>query len=390
MNIKNLEINKEYKNKGEVCKLLGVKKAKGGRNIKLQEQDFARYFKIEKTTGYKVKITEIYNTPKEKIDNRGKSKGSRGNNNEGIYGKYIDPILINYFQKCIKNKNHVIWETKNSLVKIVGMININYSYCNKNKYEFKQFLNKENHIKISNTALYNTFRKIKDIIQSPIISSLDRLMKKRLINYQMNYIISYNYKNRLPKIKEEQIIQNAKKTANEKFQVKCANDLKNDKKVKEYYAFMDNLVCEEIEECDGIYQGFKIIINEKILNEKVENTKELKKKLNEIVIRKVKDYLSKNHKKVIKDNTPTFGIINPNLPKWTKEIMDISYLQYCNMVIDYILNLDKYNITLLVKRIKNKLEMKNQLKKQQEQQNIKDAKELIDAGFKISNEDIPF
>lgn len=89
MNISSLEL-KEYKNKKELCEILGIKLAKGGRNIKLQNEEFLRYFTWEKTTGHKLRVTKIYSTPLPKIDGRGKSEGSRGNNITDIPNFKVD------------------------------------------------------------------------------------------------------------------------------------------------------------------------------------------------------------------------------------------------------------------------------------------------------------
>ena len=58
MNIENICVGQEFKNFKELCLHLGVKPAVGGRNTKLQKEEFERYFRYSKS-GHKIKIEEI-------------------------------------------------------------------------------------------------------------------------------------------------------------------------------------------------------------------------------------------------------------------------------------------------------------------------------------------
>ena len=87
MDISSLEL-KEYKNYKVLCNIL-EEKIRGGNSKQIQLKEWQRYFAWEKE-GYKFIVTEIYNESLPKVDNRGKSKGSRNNNITDIPNFKVD------------------------------------------------------------------------------------------------------------------------------------------------------------------------------------------------------------------------------------------------------------------------------------------------------------
>lgn len=199
MKIENLEVNKEYKNKNEVCKLLGVEKAKGGRNIKLQEKEFARYFNWKNTTGRKLIITEIYDKPKEKIDNRkghsGTSEGSRNNNN--IFSKDLKKILLH---KLYNAKDNTITETTTNILCNNNIINISYRNLRNDKALQKIiFLNKK-----INQEFLNLFLQISDgNIKTMLENSLNSLQDKKIIEFEKVRLVKINALEQLNNAEDE-------------------------------------------------------------------------------------------------------------------------------------------------------------------------------------------
>jgi len=338
MNTHNLEL-KSYKYK-ELTTIL-EEQIKNGKSKQLQLKDWERYFIYKKGEKATFEIIEIYTEPLPKIDNRvnnGQSEASHGNNTEGIYGKYIDKILIDYFQTL--REKYVIYVTNSVLAEVAGIINYNYRVANNKKNKFKQFIiNKES--KISNTAMYNVFNKTNEIKRKPIIASLERLQKQNLINYQLNYMIYFENSSRSANITESEIILQCEIEALEHMKITDKKKMMtNDKLKNEFYEIVNKLSSQEIECCDGIYQGFKIWIKQSIEDvEKIDNIEELKNELNEQIIRKVKDKM-----KIEKDIIPMWGIPNPNQPKWKKEILDCNYLAYTDIVIHYLLDIKSIRI----------------------------------------------
>lgn len=348
MNTHNLEL-KSYKYKELVTILETEIKASGSKQLQLK--DWERYFDYIKGEKATFVIKEIYTEPKEKIDNRGKSEGSRANND--IYGKHIDKILIDYLQQTYNNGKYIIYTTNSVLAQMVGIINQNYRVANNKKSKFKQFMiNKEG--KITNTAMYNVFNKINEIKRKPIIASLNRLQKQNLISYQLNYMIYFENATRCANISESEIILQCEEKALEHMKITDRKKLMtNDKLKNEFYEIVNKLSAQEINDCDGIYQGFKIWVKQNINDvEQIENVEELKSELNEQIIRKVKDKMIKNKIKVEKDVINVWGIPNPNQPKWKKEILDNSYLTYTDIVIHYLLDIKSIRI---VEQIENQV-----------------------------------
>lgn len=78
MRIENLHEGQVVKNYKSLCEILNVEARKSGSNShKAQLKDFNRYFEFEKQ-GHKYIIKNIYDKPKDKIDNRSNNIG--GNN----------------------------------------------------------------------------------------------------------------------------------------------------------------------------------------------------------------------------------------------------------------------------------------------------------------------
>ena len=89
MKIENLTEGMVLKNYKHLCEVLGIKYTKSADSKKAQLKEFERFVKYKKD-GNKFIIEEIFKTPKEKIDNRGKSQGSRGNNFKSIPGFNVE------------------------------------------------------------------------------------------------------------------------------------------------------------------------------------------------------------------------------------------------------------------------------------------------------------
>ena len=337
--------NIEYKYK-ELCKVLEVEEKKRGNSRSGQLKDWARYFNFYKPNpkGQKYIIDEIYDTPKQKVDGRGKSDGSRCNNSGGIYGKYIDPMLVNYFQKCLRDSNYKIYETKNRLAETCGIINCNYKVANENKDKLKQYLYCEEGEKVSSSALYHVFQKINDL-KKPIISSLSRLQAKSLIEFEMSYIIYFKNDRRLADDIEFEVIKECEESILKELRIEDKNKLRtNDKLKAKYYKKVDELICQELDECDGIYQGFKIIINDNIMNEdKIDNITNIKSELNKLIMEKVEGKMQENKQNTV-EKYKYIGEPNPFWPRYVKDTLNEDYINNTNTIIKYIVDIKCKNI----------------------------------------------
>lgn len=350
-NLNNLEL-KSYKYK-ELVTILD-EPIKTGRSKQLQLKDWGRYFDYTKGEKATFIIKTIYTEPLPKMDNRannGQSEASHGNNTEGIYGKTIDKIIINYLQQTYNKGTYILYTTNSVLAEMVGIINYNYRVANNKKIKFKQYISTKEG-KISNTAMYNVFNKANEIKRKPIIASLERLQKQELLNYQLNYMIYFKNSSRCANIIESEIILECEEKALEHMKITDRKKLMtNDKLKNEFYEIVNKLSAQEINDCDGIYQGFKIWIKQSIEDiEQIENVEELRSELNKQIIRKVKDKMLANKMKIKKDIIPMWGIPNPNQPKWKKEILDDNYLAYTDIIIHYLLDIKSPRIVEQIER----------------------------------------
>ena len=330
--LKNIKIGQIIKNYKELCKIFNLP-LKAGNAKKAQFKELDRYIKYHKH-GNKFVIDEIYSIPLSKVDNRGKSEGSRNNN---IYGKFIDPILTDFF--C-NRKNKILYYTTNQLAVIAGIINKNYGVAFSNKSDFLNFSAKD--ITINKSAETDFFGIVKGSLKDSIKSSLKRLQKNGYIKFKETYLLSYQYEARGTTEEENMIIEKIEKSVFEKMKkeekITTKNQLQyNDKLRKIYYNEIANEVQEQIENVDMIYRGYNIIVNENIVNNNLD-VNILKNNVNSIFINKTMEKLNKRYKKE-KNKHKFLGKPNPFWDKYIIDRINKSYKPYCKYITDILLNI---------------------------------------------------
>jgi hypothetical protein len=121
LDISNFKAGMTFKNRGELCRSLGVTPANGKNPITAQDKEFRRYFdfeRIENSQGkitHGIKIIEVYDSP------RPKEQG----NYQSIYSNYIKLQLLNYLASE-KNENGDHFVSKHEVVKMLGFVNEDY------------------------------------------------------------------------------------------------------------------------------------------------------------------------------------------------------------------------------------------------------------------------
>ena len=118
MILENIKVGTTYKNYKSLCEILN-EPIKTGKSKQLQLEDWNRYFNYNKN-GNKFVVTEIFDTPKEKIDNR----SNNGGNNTSIISDYMrnwieialesDGQIDGSASKIIRNMNLVIDDFSNA------------------------------------------------------------------------------------------------------------------------------------------------------------------------------------------------------------------------------------------------------------------------------------
>ncbi|WP_315114517.1 hypothetical protein [uncultured Clostridium sp.] len=376
MKVINLEIGKEYKYK-ELCELLQVEEKGRGKSRELQFEDWKRYFDFYKPNpkGQKFIVKEVYSEPKEKVDGRGKSEGSRGNNT-GEYSPYIIPILKNYFNWAYgQNSNGIFYTTNNNLAKKCGLITDNYLCARDNKSIFINLMKKEG--LINNAAVYHVFNKSKDNYKGIIKYNLDKLVKEGNIEYEYNWLIQFwNDKDkkeaRLVDEDELKIIEQIQAELKEKMGLEdISNIYYSEKTMKGFYFEFDKLIKERIKDCARIFKGYQITIHKKY--EEID-TKQMNIKVNKIFRNKIYKNLKKSADKVKEELGDYWGLPNPQWKSGDKARLDSSYLNDCELIIDNLLKLNWEKIERKINEIKKEY-------REQQLQNQMDAKELIEMGL---------
>lgn len=165
INIKQtLKVNQVIKNYKELCVLLN-EQVQAGNSKKAQFSEWERYFQYEKD-GNKFIITNIFDTPNEKV--KDKTKG-----NNSIYITYIETLLMHLLSR---QENQTMICTKNYLMVALGMVNIKYIDKDTQKSIAKINSFKDYEIKEFHNRAYQTLDRI-------LFTSLNNLKRRCLITY---------------------------------------------------------------------------------------------------------------------------------------------------------------------------------------------------------------
>ncbi|MCD2346238.1 hypothetical protein [Clostridium guangxiense] len=289
MNLENLELNKKYKNYKELCEVLD-EPIKGGKSKQLQLQDWERYFKYTKQ-GNGFIVTEIYAEPKEKIDNRGKSKGSHGNNNK--YAQYTDKLIENFlYNKQELHHEYIVYITNSCLAQMIKMVNFNYRVCECNRNKFHKFLYttyQHNNWLAENDLFYCMHNKIKPAL----LGALNRLQNADKLKYTLTYLVAKDGDIEPMNDIDIDFVKETEEDVLQEMGIKKQQLINNIPLRMEYYKKINDRVMEYFDineiDIDGFWQGYKIVV--KNVQEQ-KNVKKLEKEFNNIFSKEVVDYFS--------------------------------------------------------------------------------------------------
>ena len=178
INTNTLKPNQIFNNYKEICEFLGEPSHQGGKQRQLQLKDWERYFKWDKQ-GYKFIITEVFDTPQEKIDKRG------GNNNKNV--KPMMDYLMSEFNTEYIDEYFTIsnWST-------IVLHLMNKEVCDKtyrDDDEVFQFCGENN---ILDPKLFRDYvGTVKFVTKNLITTAFRGLQKRGLLEYQDGYKFYY-------------------------------------------------------------------------------------------------------------------------------------------------------------------------------------------------------
>ena len=178
INTNALKQNQIFNNYKEICEFLGEPSYQGGKQRQLQLKDWERYFRWEKQ-GYKFIITEVFDTPKEKIDKRG------GNNNKNV--KPMMDYLMAEFDTKYANKYHTISNWSTTVLHLM-----NKDACDKTYRDDDELFAYCGERKLLDPTLYREYvSTVKMITKNLITTAFRGLQKKGCIKYDEGYTFRY-------------------------------------------------------------------------------------------------------------------------------------------------------------------------------------------------------
>lgn len=171
--IGNIEVGDIIKNYGSLCEILNVEPVTNnntnGKTAHMKE--FSRYFDFERH-GHKFLITDVYDVPLEKDDQR-----SKGNNS--IYVKYIELLLMN---KLAREENYTCTITKKGMYQFLGLVNDNFE-----NVSYDSIMQKNT--QINNFDLNHFYQRANQKLDRILFSALRNLKNRCLISYFEEIVI---------------------------------------------------------------------------------------------------------------------------------------------------------------------------------------------------------
>lgn len=372
-----------FKSQRELCEVIGVEYKDSTNSRRACEKEFDRRFKWHKE-GRKIIIDEVYPEIKEKIENRGKSEGSR-NNYKGIYAEYIDALLLQYLQNEENKLKDTckIYTTNNKIAEAAGVVNHNYRTAYNERKKFYNTVKEDFNIRTNTCCMKDVFYWMKSKVREIVKASLDRLQKAELLEYESCYFIYAAYISRVPVEDEMEAIIIAEEETMKELGVEHKKQIDNNYELsKEFNRKVLLKVQEDFDYIESIFKGYTISLWEDFELKSDTEIKELKKKLNSLVSNSLKEKPEKIQEKTKKEEglERWWGERNPFWKSWVFDRMSKKYIEHCYNFINILCNMEAPNIVQKIKMCKD-----NKIARQQKDEHKdKIVHELID---KIDLED---
>nr|DAH73392.1 MAG TPA: hypothetical protein [Caudoviricetes sp.] len=164
-----LKRKKVFKNWKELCQTLEWI-PKGGDSRKAQEKQLNRYCSWHKE-GNKIIIDNVYNKPQVIVDER--RPPYHNELQTGIL------LLLNQYQ----NTNGIIYLTKTSLLRSLGLTNANYNWCKEHQ------LNYANYLGVPSNVVNDFYQNYDSMVVNNVESALKQLEKRKLLSWSPQVMI---------------------------------------------------------------------------------------------------------------------------------------------------------------------------------------------------------
>lgn len=265
-----------------MCSLLNWN-ISAGDSKKAQLKELECYFIYHKE-GNKFIIDEIYDAPKEKQDNR--------KNNKGKSADYIEDIELRLLGELLtKGKENNLTIGKSVLLRDVGLVNSNYSYCKKRQEKLANYLD------IDKETIYDYYNSVDSMVVNNLERALKNLSNEKIIDLDTttiickNKLITIEYKHEtyvdefdeeieriIPvanadiiyeevTLEEHDIILRVEGEILDKMKVKRLTDLFATGRIKEYYNECYKQIRKELHDFNFYFKAYKITYNyDRIVN----------------------------------------------------------------------------------------------------------------------------
>jgi hypothetical protein len=255
VNIDKLHKGQTFKNYKELCVELEMEiQTSSSKNAQLKE--LARYCKFNKL-GHKFIIEEVYSNPLPKIENRGKSEGSRNNNN--VYGDLIQLLILDLLAQC---KGGYLTISRGKLLLVINVINNNYSQCGEHIRQLSKYADIEEGI------IYDFYNTSNSNFKSTVEIALKNLMNKRIIWFDtVTKIVELETNiHRIATNKEKETILLCEKQVLDELKFKQISDVRVSKHWRKFKRKVKRLLNEQ-SNISYYYLAYEIVVNKSYLQE---------------------------------------------------------------------------------------------------------------------------
>ena len=320
-----------YKNYKAICEVMGWT-VKSGKSKQLQLKDFERYCKYHKE-GQKFIIDEVYEEPKEKIDNRANNGGHNTSKFPQVQ-KLVANMLNDYDDKVIMTTSDILWES--------GLVSNDYKDLQYNKNNISR------NFKIDINIVEEVFGNINTYFKGYIRTALSNING---IEYNYDYVI-LNLSNEVRRAnkRELKIINNIVSKTLADLKCKSFNEVIF-KKLYEKYRDIEQkyLIKSELSDDIFFYKAFIITKTNDYVEENlsIEEVEELKKSFKEQIKDKFMIKANNIHESALK-----LTYVNKNIDSLHKMS---EYLEQNSQLLDLLLYKNDKNIINKITRMNNKL-----------------------------------
>ncbi|MGM7635493.1 hypothetical protein [Bacillus sp. Hm123] len=332
MKVEKLYTGQKFKNYKEMCSILEIEVKKSTKSKKYQFIELERFCTYRKS-GHSILIDQVFETPKDKVDNRGKSEGSR----RYVYGEVIQLLIADLLARVKDNRISI---SRGQLLQVINMTNINYGYAGENVTKLSEYAN------INNDIIYDFYNTTNSNFKSAIESALNALMDKRVIWYEIVTKIKRGEISDIANEEEKELIMKKEAQVLDEMGYATVSQVRMSADWKKFKRKVKKLL-NETTSIEYYYFAYNIIVNDefvekerdKLLEFLIEDDKclEYKKNLNTTVC---ENLLHNAEKRIYKANNPDHwgkSLINK------KELIRLmrkkpNYLEDIKKLIDLLIN----------------------------------------------------